>query len=108
MKKSSSGTVFSRRLREFRTVRDMSQRALGVAMGLDPFVASTRINRYEQAVSWPNLSVIQRIADTLKIPAALLIADDDDLAELLWCYGNATKRERKAMLQGVRNSAGTR
>jgi len=104
MTESPNGTVFSRRLREVRTIRKLSQRALGIAADLDPFVASTRINRYEQAVAWPNLSMVLKLAETLKVPAPLLFADDEDVAELLWRWANASRKDRRNLLKWAREA----
>ena len=37
-------TIFSRRLKEARLAAGFSQKNLGIAAGIDEFVASTRIN----------------------------------------------------------------
>ncbi|WP_366931802.1 hypothetical protein [Paraburkholderia xenovorans] len=39
-------TVFGGRLKEARLRAGLSQKKLGIVAGLDPSVASTRINRY--------------------------------------------------------------
>jgi transcriptional regulator with XRE-family HTH domain len=103
MPSKARGTVFSRRLRQVREMRQLSQRSLGVEMGLDPSVASTRINRYEQSVSFPALTVLLKLAATLRVPAPMLIAEDEDLAEFIMRFGAAPKRARKEMLNMARN-----
>ena len=62
--------VFSRRLREAREAYGVSQRSLGIEAGLDDFVASTRINRYETGVHQPDLQTLQRLAAVLGLPVA--------------------------------------
>jgi len=75
--------VFSRRLREAREAYGVSQRNLGIEAGLDDFVASTRINRYETGVHQPDLQTLQRLAAVLDLPVAYFYAEDDDLARLI-------------------------
>jgi len=75
--------VYSRRLREARETYDISQRNLGIKVGLDEFVASTRINRYEKGVYQPNLHIQQKLAEALELPLAYFYAEDDELARLI-------------------------
>lgn len=75
--------VYSRRLREAREACGISQRNLGIKAGLDEFVASTRINRYEKGIYQPNLHIQQKLAQALGIPLAYFYADDDELARLI-------------------------
>ncbi len=75
--------VYSRRLRQAREAHAISQRALGIAAGLDEFVASTRVNRYETGVHQPDLQTLQRLAAVLERPVAYFYAEDDDLAQLI-------------------------
>jgi len=95
-------TVFARRLREVRMGTGLSQKRLGIAIGLDPFVASTRINRYERGVSWPDVSVILKMADALGVPAATFFTDDDPLAEAIELFAQASKRKQAAVLKVLR------
>ena len=76
-------TVFSRRLREARKRLGVSQAQLGIQIGLDPGVASARINRYEQAVHLPDYDTLVRLAEGLNVPLPFLFAERDDLAEAI-------------------------
>ncbi|WAH65098.1 helix-turn-helix domain-containing protein [Xanthomonas hortorum] len=78
--------VYSRRLREARQVYGLSQRNLGIKAGLDDFVASTRVNRYETGVHQPDLQTIQRLAIALDVPVAYFYAEEDDLAQMILEY----------------------
>lgn len=86
--------VYSRRLREAREAHDLSQRNLGIKAGLDEFVASTRVNRYETGVHQPDLQTLQRLAEVLDLPAAYFYAEDDDLAQLIADFKSKRKRKR--------------
>lgn len=63
---------------------------LGIEAGIDAFVASTRINRYELGIHKPDLLTVRKLAEVLKVPVAFFYADtDDEIAELLFQYGKA-------------------
>lgn len=89
--RKTSLPVYSRRLREAREAYDISQRDLGIRAGIDEFVASTRINRYEQGVHQPALRIQQRLAAALGMPLAYFYAEDDELARLIAGFGRAGK-----------------
>ena len=78
--------IFSRRLRQAREELGLSQRALGIEAGLDEFVASTRVNRYETGVHQPDLQTLKRLAKVLGLPVAYFYAEDDGLARLIEDY----------------------
>jgi transcriptional regulator with XRE-family HTH domain len=75
-------SVFSKRLRQAREDTGLSQKELGILAGLDPFVASTRINRYEQGVHAADLATAKRLAKALGVPLAYLYADSDQHQEI--------------------------
>lgn len=86
--------VYSLRLREAREALGISQRALGIEAGLDEFVASTRVNRYETGVHQPDLKTLQRLAAILKLPVAYFYAEDDELARLIRDFKSPGRRKR--------------
>lgn len=88
----------ARRLRHAREELGFSQRELGVLAGLDPSVASPRINQYEQNKHAPNVAVLGQLAAVLKRPLAYFYAVDDDLAELITVFHRTTARERQKMM----------
>ncbi|WP_343162685.1 helix-turn-helix transcriptional regulator [Oleiagrimonas sp. C23AA] len=86
--------IYSRRLREAREALGISQRALGIEAGLDEFVASTRINRYETGVHQPDLQTLQNLAAVLQLPVAYFYAENDELAQLIKDFKSTGKRKR--------------
>ena len=75
--------IFTVRLKDARKRRKLSQEALGIAIGLDESVASTRINRYEKGHHQPDLGTLAKIAEVLQVPPAYFFADDDLAKQLL-------------------------
>ncbi len=86
--------VYSRRLREAREAHGISQRGLGIEAGLDEFVASTRVNRYETGIHQPDLQTLQRLAGVLGLPVAYFYAEDDELARLIAEFKGKGRRRR--------------
>lgn len=75
--------IYSQRLREAREASGLSQRSLGIQAGIDEFVASARVNRYETGVHQPDYQTLKRLAEVLGLPVAYFYAEDDDLAQLI-------------------------
>lgn len=87
--------IFCRRLKQARLASGLSQKRLGIAAGIDEFVASTRINRYEKGVHEPGTEIVQKLAEVLRVPLAYFYAEDDDLAELMLIFLSLSKEQRK-------------
>ena len=68
-----SVSVVGSRLREARERLGISQKQLGIKAGLDPSVASPRINQYETGKHVPDIQTAQRLAEVLRVPAPLLV-----------------------------------
>lgn len=95
---------WGRRLKQARTSAGLSQKQLGIQAGIDEFVASTRINRYELGVHKPDFQTAQNLARVLNISAAFLYAPEDDIAALLFRYSRATDDQRagvRKLLQSI-------
>lgn len=105
MRKSSPKAVFCARLKAARIGARMSQKDLGIAAGLDEFVASTRINRYETGVHEPDLETAGRLAQALGVPLAYLFADDDRQARLLLAFAALSKAQQEAFLAEIEAAA---
>lgn len=87
--------VWQKRLKEARLARDLSQKQLGIEAGLDEFVASTRLNRYEVGVHAPDFQMSVRLAKVLDVPVAYLYCDSDEVAKMLLAFHRAPKPARR-------------
>lgn len=95
---SDADQQWGARLKQARLAAGLSQKMLGIAAGIDEFVASTRVNRYELGVHRPDLLTVRKLAQVLGVPMAFFYSDaDDEIAELLLSYGKAQQRVRKAV-----------
>lgn len=96
-----SSSIFSKRLREARQQASLSQKELGVLANLDPFVASTRINRYEQGIHAPDEATARRLAQALGVPLAYLYAEDDRLARMIRAFSALGVIEQEQLLRTI-------
>jgi len=87
--------VWPRRLKEARLKAGLSQRALGIAAGIDASVASTRINRYEVGVHKADFQIAVHLAKVLNVPAAFLYAESDEIAAVLIALHRASATKRR-------------
>lgn len=76
-------TPIPRRLKEARKNAELSQKQLGIKVGIDEFSASARMNQYETGKHTPDYFTLSRIAKILKIPTAFFYADSDSLADVI-------------------------
>ena len=97
--------VWQKRLKEARLARGLSQKQLGVEAGLDEFVASTRLNRYEVGVHAPDYPMSVRLAKVLEVPVAYLYCDSDELARMLLAFHRAPRQARRQAMTLLSESA---
>jgi len=99
---ATANELWGRRLKEIRTEAGLSQKTLGIQAGLDQFVASTRINRYELGVHKADFLIAQRLAAILNVPTAYFYTEDDRLAELMIAFHRASARKKSSMVKLAR------
>ena len=87
------------RLKEARLNAGLSQKKLGIIVGIDAFSASARMNQYEKGKHVPDFLILKRIAKVLSVPPAYFYTEDDTLAELLLSYEKNNNEAKKQILQ---------
>lgn len=93
----SPRSLFAARLKQARELRGIaSQRALGVLMGLDKKLASSRVNRYETEASGIDLDGLSRLAKVLDVPMAYLVAEDASVAEAILALSQLSVEDRRS------------
>lgn len=97
--------VWRKRLKEARVALGLSQKQLGIEAGLDEFVASTRINRYEVGVHAPDYAMARRLARVLGVPVAFLYCDNDEMAQMMLAFHRAPKDARRRAMMALAGSA---
>lgn len=98
---SQSPGVWQKRLKQARLAAGLSQKQLGIEAGLDEFVASTRMNRYEVGVHAADYQISVRLARVLGVPVAFLFCDNDEMAEMLLAFHRATKAARREAMTAL-------
>ena len=83
----------------------LSQRQLGIKAGLDEFVASTRINRYETGVHEPDVGTTRRLAQVLAVPLSYLYADDDLLARMILAFAQLSRQKQQAKVRELEDGS---
>lgn len=96
--------IFSQRLKDARLLRGLSQKRLGVAAGIDEFVASTRINRYEKGVHEANITTASCLAKALNVPLAYFYATDDLLAQMILRFSELPAAQQSALLASLKSN----
>lgn len=103
-KQPQTSAVYSRRLKQARQVSGLSQKQLGIQAGIDEFVASARLNRYELGIHQPDFDTAGRLASVLRVPLAYFFADDDRLADMILAFAQLPKRKQDAILRAAHQS----
>lgn len=93
--------VFTIRLKQARERKDLSQRRLGILMGIHEDSASSRINQYEHGKHEPDYGTVQRLAEVLEVPTAYFYAENDLLAELILHLDSLSDSQRRKILRGL-------
>ena len=95
--------IFAKRLKEARVRAGFSQRGLGIHAGLDPDVASPRINRYEHGRHFPaDMRFVQKLATLLGVPMAYFFCPEEDIAAILLMVGAMGVEKRQGVLERLR------
>jgi transcriptional regulator with XRE-family HTH domain len=94
-------SVVAKRLREARLRAGLSQKALGIKAGIDPFAASARINQYERGKHAPDIGTAARLARVLAVPAPFLYAQDNALAAWILAFSAVRPSVRRSIIRKV-------
>ena len=89
-----------------RVAAGLSQKRLGIEAGLDEFVASTRVNRYEIGVHKADYGIAVKLAHALNVPVAYLYCDDDQMAQTLLALHCAPLSLRQRVLKLLQEAEG--
>lgn len=104
---SNSNEIWGRRLKEARIAVGLSQKQLGIQAGLDPFVASPRINRYELGVHKADYKIAQNLSKILNVPTGYFYTEDDNLAELMLSFHRLPAKRKNEIIKFTRALSST-
>ncbi len=82
------------RLKQARKRAGITQKKLGVMIGMDEGSASGRMNHYEKGRHTPDIRTLKKIAEVLGVPLNYFFCEDDLSAELS-CLIDSLNNEQK-------------
>lgn len=95
-------TPIPKRIKDARIAKDISQRHLGILIGFEQTVASSRMNQYEQGKRVPDFQTLEKMATQLGVPVAYFFCTSDNMAELVTAFGKMTEAEQIELLEVIR------
>ncbi|MGS0824933.1 helix-turn-helix domain-containing protein [Shewanella sp. 0m-8] len=82
------------RLKQARKAMGISQKQLGIQLGMEPGTASARMNHYEKGKHTPDYATLKAMADELGVPVAYFFCESESTAELLCLLDKMTEEEK--------------
>ncbi|MBC8519467.1 MAG: helix-turn-helix domain-containing protein [Gammaproteobacteria bacterium] len=97
----SQKIVFGERLKQARQQLGLSQKQLGLEIGIDPATASPRVNQYENNRHRPSDQTIAKLSAVLRVPVAFFHADDNELAQLILLCVQLDKDQQRVLARYI-------
>lgn len=79
----SQDSPIPKRLKTARQNAKLTQKELGIRIGMDQGSASGRMNHYEKGRHTPDISTLKRMAEELGVPLHYFFCENDITAELI-------------------------
>lgn len=92
------------RIKAARQKANISQKELGIRIGMDINSASSRMNHYEKGRHTPDIQTLKKIADELNVPLVYLFCESDVIAELNCKIHQLSVEDQKQLLESLNNS----
>ena len=86
------------RLKQARKRAGITQKNLGVMIGMDENSASGRMNHYEKGRHTPDISTLKKMADALNVPLNYFFCEDEISAELAIAIKNLSNDNKIQLL----------
>lgn len=81
----------------------ISQKTLGVHIGIDDGVASARMNQYERGVHTPDVRTLKLLAKELGVPLNYFFCEDDSTAEIATAISKLSEEQRTQVLEFIKS-----
>ena len=75
-------SFFTERLKQARKKMKISQKDLGINIGIDPSSASGRMNHYETGRHMPDIDTLKKMAKELNVPVNYFFCESEESATL--------------------------
>tara|TARA_Y100000589_G_C26989575_1_gene562027 strand:- start:71 stop:382 length:312 start_codon:yes stop_codon:yes gene_type:complete len=86
------------RLKAARKKANITQKDLGVKIGMEESSASGRMNHYEKGRHVPDIGTLTRMAEELNVPLNYFFCRDETTAEINCLIDKLTEDEKKKLL----------
>ena len=86
------------RLKEARKKAGITQKDLGIKIGMEPSSASGRMNHYEKGRHTPDIGTLRRMADELGVPLNYFFCESELSAELACVIDRMNDEEKAALM----------
>lgn len=87
------------RLKQARKKAKITQKDLGIKIGMEPSSASGRMNHYEKGRHTPDVTALQRMADELDVPLNYFFCESEVTAELACLIDKLSEDEKLALIK---------
>ncbi len=77
----------------------ISQKQLGIQLGMEPGTASARMNHYEKGKHTPDYATLKAMADELGVPVAYFFCESEKSAQLLCLLDQMTDAEKDILIE---------
>ncbi|EBB0508981.1 helix-turn-helix domain-containing protein [Serratia proteamaculans] len=87
------------RLKAARTKAGITQKELGIRIGMEPSSASGRMNHYEKGRHTPDIDTLKRMADELGVPINYFFCENETTAELARLIANMSEQQQVELIK---------
>lgn len=94
------------RLKEARIKAGITQRELGIRVGMEPGSASSRMNHYEKGRHVPDIDTLKRMADELGVPVNYFFCETETTAELARLISLMTEAQQAELIKLLKENKG--
>jgi transcriptional regulator with XRE-family HTH domain len=96
-------SFFTERLKEARNRMKISQKDLGIKIGIDPSSASGRMNHYETGRHMPDLDTLKKLAKELDVPVNYFFCETEENATLARLIDKLDEDTKRKLIQLLEN-----
>ncbi|MGF1688412.1 helix-turn-helix domain-containing protein [Photobacterium japonica] len=87
------------RLKEARKKAGITQKELGIRIGMEPSSASGRMNHYEKGRHTPDIGTLRRMADELNVPLNYFFCESELSASLACAIDKMSDEDKAALIE---------
>ncbi|TVU69110.1 helix-turn-helix transcriptional regulator [Pseudoalteromonas distincta] len=93
------------RLKQARAKSGITQKQLGILIGMDENSASGRMNHYEKGRHIPDIATLKKIADELNVPLNYFFCEDEATAELVIEIAKLDTEKKLELIKELKGSS---